>query len=248
MAKFSPAINKEGKLMHPNILPIIGQPDSIDLLAAMNTGKIIICNFSKGRIGEDAAQILASLFVSCISIAGLKREKQTFRRKFRVIVDEAGSAAHSGRFASILEESRKYGISLILGYQGLYQLYFSQAVKNNCATKIIYNSSGEEAKATADDWLYFDRFKGEYLDARDITRLARYEFYCRRFVDNEPDVIKVKASPSPERRYKEIKHAKTYQRCLECHADSLKEESLQRYSRAKIQVMRGILNLLNERT
>jgi hypothetical protein len=212
----------------------------------MNTGKIIIGNFAKGRIGEDAAQILASLFASSISIAGLKREKQKIRRPFLFLVDEAGSAAHSGRFASILEESRKYGISLVLGFQGMYQLYFSQAVKNNCSTKIVYNSSGEEAKAIADDWLFFDRFSGDYLDARDITALPRYQCYCRTFEGNAPVVSKVKAFASVKRRYQTIRHAKTYQRCLECHIDSLKEESLRRYSRDKKQVMAGIVKLLDK--
>lgn len=105
MSKFSPAVNKEGKLMHPAILPVIGSTDSLDFLEIMNSKKIVICRFSKGKLGEDAAQILASLVASMISIAGLQREDQKERPAFLFLVDEAGSAAHSGRFASLLEES-----------------------------------------------------------------------------------------------------------------------------------------------
>ncbi len=244
MAKFSPAVNKEGKLMHPALVPVIGQPDSLDFLEIMNKKRIVICRFSKGRLGEDAAEIYASLVSSIISISALKRERQDVRPPFLFMVDEAGSAAHGGRFASLLEESRKYGISLVLGFQGMYQLPFAHAVSANCSTKIIYNSSGEEAEATVKDWLWSDEI--QFLAAENITALPRYAFYCRTFQGDTPVVKRVSACQSVKRRYVEIKHAKTYQRCLECHPASLKEESLQRYSREKTKVMHGILNLLNE--
>jgi type IV secretory pathway TraG/TraD family ATPase VirD4 len=243
MAKFSPAINKEGKLMHPALVPVIGQKDSLDFLDIMNRRKIVICRFSKGRLGEDAAEIYASLVSSMISIAALKRESQPVRPPFLFMVDEAGSAAHGGRFASLLEESRKYGISLVLGFQGMYQLPFADAVSTNCSTKIIYNSSGIEAEATTKDWIWSDQF--EYLAPENITALPRYTFYCRTFKDNQPVVKKVAAFQSVKRRYRFIDHAKRYQRCLECHPESLKEESLLRYSKDKQHVMRGILKLLD---
>jgi hypothetical protein len=34
MSKFSPPINKVGKLLRPSIIPIIGQPKSLDFSAA----------------------------------------------------------------------------------------------------------------------------------------------------------------------------------------------------------------------
>jgi hypothetical protein len=246
MAKFSPAINKEGKLMHPMLIPVIGQHDSLNFLDIMNTRKIVICRFSKGRLGEDAAQIYASLVSSMISIAGLKREYQADRPGFMFLVDEAGSAAHNGRFASILEESRKYGISLVLGFQGMYQLPFARAVSTNCSTKIIFNSSGHEAEETAKDWKWVNM--NEYLAPENITALPRYTFYCRTLKDNKPDVNRVTAFAAVKRRYEVVPHAKTYQRSLECHPASLKEESLQRFSRDRRTVMDGILKLLNQST
>jgi hypothetical protein len=238
MAKFSPAINKEGKLMHPAILPMIGQPDSIDMLDAMNTSKIIVCRFASGRIGEDAAQILSSMMASTVSIAGMQRERQDDRPPFMNLFDEAGSAAHSGRFKSLLEESRKYGNSLVAGFQGLYQLSFAEAVKTNCSTKIAFNNSGEEAEATAKDWLYEDF--PQKLEGKDITKLPRYQFQCRTFVKDRPTVAKIKALGAAKPRMDTIRHAKTYFRSLECDRDSLIRESLQRYSRDKADVIRRI--------
>ena len=82
MSKFSPPINKVGKLLRPSILPIIGQPKSLDFLDIMNKKRIVVCRFSKGRLGEEIAQILGSLVVSMVSIAALEAEKQKKRPPF----------------------------------------------------------------------------------------------------------------------------------------------------------------------
>ena len=61
---------KVGKLLRPSIIPIIGQTKSLDFLDIMNSKKVV-CRFSKGRLGEEIAQILGSLVVSTVSISGL---------------------------------------------------------------------------------------------------------------------------------------------------------------------------------
>src|SRR5208283_4705042 len=104
MSKFSPPINKVGKLMRPAILPIIGQPKSLDFLDIMNKKRIVVCRLSKGRLGEEIAQILGSLIVSMVSIAALKREKQTKRPSFMLVADEVQNFVHGGRFGTLLSE------------------------------------------------------------------------------------------------------------------------------------------------
>ena len=190
MSKFSPPINKVGKLMRPSILPIIGQPTSLDFLEVMNKKRIVVCRLSKGRLGEEIAQILGSLIVSMVSIAALRREKQKVRPPFMLVADEVQNFVHGGRFGTLLAESRKYGITLVLATQGMYQLPFAKDVFSNCPTQIAFNVSGEDAKAIADNWRY--TAYPEELKAEDITRLPRYEFYCRTFVDDEPKVVKLR--------------------------------------------------------
>lgn len=114
MSKFSPPINKVWKLLRPSIIPIIGQTKSLDFLEIMNTKKIVVCRFSKRRLGEEIAQILGSLVVSMISIAALRREKQRTRPPFMLVADEVHNFVHGGRFGTLLAESRKYGITLVL--------------------------------------------------------------------------------------------------------------------------------------
>jgi hypothetical protein len=104
--KLAPAINKLSKLMRPNILPIIGQPTSLDLLDLMNTNKIILCRLSKGRLGDETAQILYSIILTMFSIAALQRERQEIRPDFLIVADEAQNGVHGGRFGTLLAEAR----------------------------------------------------------------------------------------------------------------------------------------------
>lgn len=194
MSKFSPPINKVGKLLRPSIIPIIGQTKSLDFLDIMNTKKIVVCRFSKGRLGEDIAQILGSLIVSMVSISALKREKQKARPPFMLVADEVHNFVHGGRFGTLLAESRKYGITLVLASQGMYQLPFAQDVFSNCPTQITFNVSGDDAKAIEENW------NEEQVQATHITSLPRYSFYCRTFIDDLPHARRVVGWPSMQKR------------------------------------------------
>ncbi len=201
MSKFSPPINKVGKLLRPSIIPIIGQPKSLDLLKIMNTNKIVICRLSKGRIGEEISQLLGSLMVSMISIAALKREKQKKRSPFLLINDEAQNFAHGGRFSTILAEGRKYGLASLSAFQGMHQVPFARDIFSNAQNQIVFNVSGEDAQATADNWQYFEY--PEKLTASNITSLPRYTFYCRTFIGDTPTVELIKSSAPDTKQMKD---------------------------------------------
>lgn len=194
MSKFSPPINKVGKLLRPSIIPIIGQTKSLDFLDIMNTRKIVVCRFSKGRLGEEIAQILGSLIVSMVSISALKREKHKARPPFMLVADEVHNFVHGGRFGTLLAESRKYGITLVLASQGMYQLPFAKDVFSNCPTQITFNVSGDDAKAIEENW------NEEQVQATHITSLPRYSFYCRTFIDDLPHARRVVGWPSVQKR------------------------------------------------
>ena len=208
MSKFSPPINKVGKLLRPSIIAIIGQTKSLDFLDIMNSRKIVVCRFSKGRLGEEIAQILGSLVVSMVSISALKREKQKVRQPFMLVADEVHNFVHGGRFGTLLAESRKYGISLVLASQGMYQLPFARDVFSNCPTQITFNVSGEDAKATSENW------NEEQVQATHITSLPRYSFYCRTFIDDLPHARRVIGWPSVQRRGDEATPTKLIKQSL----------------------------------
>jgi hypothetical protein len=153
----------------------------------MNKKRIVVCRFSKGRLGEEIAQILGSLIVSMVSIAALKREKQTKRPPFLMVVDEMHNFAHGGRVGTILAEGRKYGLSLVSGTQGMYQLPFAKDLLANCANQIMFNGSGEDALLIARNW-------NEEI-THQITHQARYRFYARTFEDDLPVTRSVICDP-----------------------------------------------------
>jgi hypothetical protein len=207
MAKFSPPINKVSKLLRPSILPIIGQAKSLDFLKIMNDRRIVICRLSKGRLGEEIAQILGSLIISMVSIAALKRERQKCRPLFMCVVDEAHNFVHGGRFGTLLAEGRKYGVSLVCGTQGLYQLPFAKDLLANCPTQIIFNASGEDATLMAKNW---------GVDcSQEITDLPRYHFKARTFKNDVPVVQTIQSDVPPGRRGDEANPTKLIKASLE---------------------------------
>ena len=217
MSKFSPPINKVGKLLRPNIISIIGQTNSLDFLDIMNTNKIVVCRFSKGRLGEEFAQILGSLVVSMISIAALRRERQKKRQPFMLVADEVQNFTHGGRFGTLLAESRKYGITLVMGEQGLYQLPFAADIFSNCPTQITFNVSGEDAKATEENW------NEQGVLASSITGLPRYTFYCRNFGDHGPSAHRIIGYPNPEKRGDEANPTKLIKASLQRYGTKRKD-------------------------
>lgn len=208
MSKFSPPINKVGKLLRPSILPIIGQPKSLDVLDVMNSKKIVVCRFSKGRLGEEISQILGSLVVSMISISAMKREKQKRRAPFMLVADEVHNFIHGGRFGALLAESRKYGITLVLASQGMYQLPFASDIFSNCPTQITFNVSGEDAKAIETNW------NEQYISSAAVTGLPRYTFFCRAFTDKGPAAHRIISYPGVEKRGDEANPTKLIKQSL----------------------------------
>lgn len=225
MSKFSPPLNKVAKLLRPSILPIIGQPNSLDWLDIMNKKRIIVCRLSKGRLGEEIAQILGSLIISMVSIAALKRERQRSRPHFMVVVDETHNFTHGGRFGTLLAEGRKYGVSLVSGTQGMYQLTFAKDLLANCPTQIIFNASGEDAKLMATNW-------GQDC-AAEITDLPRYMFKVRSFENNQPIVRTVECDAPITRRGDEANPTK------------LIKASLQRWGTKRKEVEERIMKFLD---
>lgn len=70
---------------------IVGQSrSSIDLRSIMDSGKVLIVNLSKGRMGEDASGLLGSLLVNSLQLAAMSRAdtEEEHRRDFCLYVDE----------------------------------------------------------------------------------------------------------------------------------------------------------------
>lgn len=121
----APIQNKIGKaLMAPALRNMLAQPcSSITFRRLMDEGAIIVCNLSKGRLGESTAHLIGALIVTAIAQAALSRADIAMddRRDFHLYVDEFQSFATES-FSLILSEARKYALTLTIGHQYLDQL------------------------------------------------------------------------------------------------------------------------------
>jgi hypothetical protein len=97
----SPIQNKIGKaLIEPRVRNMLAQPKStITLRRLMDEGAIVICNLSKGSLGESTSHLFGALFTTAVAQAALSRADMPAgdRRVFHLYADEFQS---SGSFRS----------------------------------------------------------------------------------------------------------------------------------------------------
>ncbi|MFN8250244.1 MAG: type IV secretion system DNA-binding domain-containing protein [Ferruginibacter sp.] len=177
----SPILNKVGLFGAVKILrSIIGQPISaFHIKDVMDEKKILICNLSKGKIGEDAATILGSVLVNAIQLAAIQRAHipEQERVPFYLYVDEMHSfVSHS--FADILAEARKYRLSLFMAHQYIDQVdeKIRAAVFGNVGTMVFFRVGAEDAKQLVQE------VHPPFSEA-DLINLPRYAMYIKLMID-----------------------------------------------------------------
>lgn len=152
---------------------------TIDIGDAMNSGKILLVNLSKGKIGEDNANLLGALIVSRIQFMALQRANipESKRRPFYLYVDEFQNFT-TGSFESILSESRKYKLGLYLTHQYTSQIPEDvlNAVFGNVGTIASFSLGAPDAKVLANEFQ-------PYFDEQDIISLERFNIYLKLMID-----------------------------------------------------------------
>lgn len=151
----SPVQNKIGRvLIEPRLRNMLAQPKStITLRRLMDEGAIVICNLSKGQLGEGVAHLLGALLTTSIAHAALSRADvpAADRRVFHLYADEFQSFATES-FALILSEARKYGLALTVAHQYLDQLpdELRAAVFGNVGSMIACRTGATDAPILAE--------------------------------------------------------------------------------------------------
>ena len=108
----------------PIIRNIIGQPESsFDVYEAMQDGKIILLNLSKGKMGELNSKLLGSMMVTQLKVSALRRAQipEEERNPFYLYIDEFQNFV-SPSIETILSEARKYKLGLVMAHQYIDQL------------------------------------------------------------------------------------------------------------------------------
>jgi len=242
----APLLNKVSKFItNPLLRAVIGQTtSSFDFRWAMDTGKILLCNLSKGALGEDVSSPLGSLIVTKLSLAALSRQDvpEADRRPHFLFADEVQNFTHGVDFPTILSEARKYALSLTIGTQTLSQLPGTtiEAVFGKCATIVSFRVSGEDAKALVREFAASgegprtaEQAYDIIIPASELQNLPDYKLYVRTLLAGQPqDPFLVEAFPPFSRSGKETT------------ADRLITTSSQRYGRARQAVEKTLKRFL----
>lgn len=175
----SPITNKIGRfLFSPTSKKILDQERStIDFEKIMNDKKILLCNLSKGKIGEDNSKVLGVVMMAKLQLAALKRARipAENRTDFYLYVDEFQNFA-TPAFAQVLSEARKYRLNAILAHQTTSQLEDSSLVNitlANTGTVICFRTANPE-----DEKMILPQFR-PYIKQGEIASLPSYRFYMR---------------------------------------------------------------------
>lgn len=181
----TPAIqNKIGQFTsNPLIRNIIGQPrSSFNVRKLMDEKKILIINLSKGRLGEQNANLLGSMLITKIYLSAMSRADVSSAElkklpQFYFYVDEFQSFANKS-FADILSEARKYKLNLTIAHQYIEQMAeeVRAAVFGNVGTMIVFRVGAYDADILEKE------FTPEFL-AQDIVNLGFTQVYLRLMID-----------------------------------------------------------------
>jgi hypothetical protein len=180
----SPIQNKVGQfLSSPIIRNIVGQPKStIDLRFAMDRGKIVVVNLSKGRIGEDNSSLLGAMMITKFQLDAMSRADipQEERKDFFLYVDEFQNFATES-FATILSEARKYRLNLTMANQYIAQMpeEVRDAVFGNVGSLISFQVGFDDAE-------YLSQQLAEVVTPNDLVSLNKYTIYNRLMINGMP--------------------------------------------------------------
>jgi len=174
----SPIQNKVGQFLSASLMRnILGQTKTkFDLLDVMDSGKILILNLAKGKIGEDNSSLLGSLILTQLWLAAQRRANvpEENRRDFYLYIDELQSFV-TDEFPSILAEARKYRLNMAgLANQFISQLpeSLASAILGNVGTLMSFCLGSEDTEIMARE--FYPEFTSE-----DFQNLPKYWTYLK---------------------------------------------------------------------
>lgn len=153
------------------------EKSTVDFSEILDSSKILICNFSKGLLGEDTSTLFGTTILAKLQVASLRRArlKQTERCSFYLYVDEFQNFATMS-FVQMLSEARKYKLFLTMAEQSTSQQDQQRLVDiilANVGTVICFRSG-----SPADERYVLPLFY-PYIEQGEIANLPAYNFYMR---------------------------------------------------------------------
>jgi hypothetical protein len=205
--------------------PVVGQEHSaFNFREIMDSKKILLVNLSKGRLGEQNANLIGLILVGKILMAALSRVDALGSElpPFYLYIDEFQNIT-TDSISSILSEARKYKLSLNIAHQFIAQL--NEGIRN-----AVFGNVGSMAvfRVGSDDAEFLEKQLAPVFTARDIMNIDNYNAYLKMLIKGipaKPFNIKV---PAPEKGNRDI-------------AASLKQSSYAKYGRPRADIEAEIM-------
>lgn len=170
---------------------IVGQTrSSFDIAEAMNEGKIIMMNLSKGLVGDINSQLLGMIVVNKVQVAAMRRQRQSKeeRKDFFLYIDEFQNFV-TPSIESILSEARKYRLGLILAHQYLDQLEkdnklsgsvsLKGAIFGNVGSMMFYKIGPQDAEVAAKEM-------APVFSDQDLVNMDKFKAAMKLSIDGQP--------------------------------------------------------------
>lgn len=153
------------------------EKSTIDFDDILTNRKILICNFSKGLLGEDTSELLGIMVIAKFQLASLRRARlpQSGRTPYYLYVDEFQNFATMS-FVQMLSESRKYKLFLTMAEQSTSQQDDQRMVNiilANVGTVVCFRTGNP-----ADEHALLQMFT-PYVEQGEIANLPAFNYYVR---------------------------------------------------------------------
>jgi Cdc6-like AAA superfamily ATPase len=190
----NPPLNKFRALVAPTVhrLTLCQSKPKLDLLTAMNEGKIIICNFPQS-LGDKTSQLLSSIMVSKMQLLGFTRDKHS--KPFFLVLDEYQNYV-TRSFVKILSEARKFclGIHLFNQYNSQIPDYILAAIAGNCGSRFSFRIGELDAP-------YLAKFLKPFTED-DLINLPNFTYITKRLMNGKKETkAHMYSSPPPPKKY-----------------------------------------------
>jgi len=188
--------------------PIIGQQNSaFNVRKAMDEGKILLLNLSKGKLGDINAYLIGMILVGKILMSALSRTDMdpSKRKDFYLYIDEFQNFL-TDSISSILSEARKYGLCLIVAHQYIGQLVknndtqIRDAIFGNVGTKCVFRVGTEDAE-------FLEKEFAPTFNMYDLQNVEGLHCLTRLLIDNtvsKPFKMKLNFAPRPGDNEREL--------------------------------------------
>ncbi len=169
--------NKLGAfLTNEKLQRMLGDPKAkLNLRQIMDGRKVLIVNLSKGRLGEEASNLLGTLLATCMQLAAMSRADtlEADRHDFSIVIDEFQNFA-TPSIATFLSEARKYRTHLVIANQYTEQIApeILAAIIGNVGSQVLFQLGPTDAER-------FSQTAFSSLTPKSLMNIPKYHAYAK---------------------------------------------------------------------